>query len=46
MKVAIYARVSSSNGTQDYQRQISELTELSIAEVIDKANDLQKQEGK
>ena len=27
MKAVIYARVSSNNGTQDYQRQISELTE-------------------
>jgi len=26
MRVAIYARVSSSNGTQDYQRQINDLT--------------------
>lgn len=26
MRVCIYARVSSSNGTQDYNRQISDLT--------------------
>ena len=30
MKVAIYARVSSNNGTQDYQRQINDLSAFAI----------------
>lgn len=30
MKAVIYARVSSTNGTQDYQRQINDLTQLGI----------------
>ena len=30
MKVAIYARVSSNNGTQDYQRQINDLTTYAV----------------
>ncbi len=31
MKVAIYARVSSNNGTQDYQRQINDLSSYAAA---------------
>jgi site-specific DNA recombinase len=30
-KIAIYARVSTDNGTQDYQRQINDLTKLIIS---------------
>jgi DNA invertase Pin-like site-specific DNA recombinase len=30
MKAVIYARVSSTNGTQDYQRQINDLTQFGI----------------
>jgi DNA invertase Pin-like site-specific DNA recombinase len=30
-KVAIYARVSSTNGTQDYQRQINDLTTYAVS---------------
>ena len=31
MNVVIYARVSSNNGTQDYQRQINDLTAYAVA---------------
>ncbi len=31
MKTVIYARVSSSNGTQDYQRQINDLSTFAVA---------------
>ena len=30
-KVVIFARVSSTNGTQDYERQINDLQKLAIA---------------
>ena len=34
MKAVIYARVSSTNGTQDYQRQINDLTSYAISNKI------------
>ena len=34
MKAVIYARVSSTNGTQDYQRQINDLTSYAVSNKI------------